>query len=233
MNAARRDDIPTIAPNIGSREYLQAGGIRATLLASTLIIQNTGIATTAANRDYSGRRGFTVGAGGFTIVQGSSNPVRIAINGRQVGERTPLGAPTIGGFVTGLDMISLIRIVSAGSQLSSVFQAPASGIPTAEQLALAPRLFDTTSTVNGCAITGGSGCRVVPNDPIRDILLADFGEGSIGNLLPLSLVQLREYVTPGDEPLIDEPVTGAGDDDLWSVDDTKAKCDPAKERCPA
>lgn len=213
--------------------YLQAGGIRATLLNSTLIIQNTGTATTNANRDYSGRRGFTVGAGGFTIVQAGDNPVRIAINGRQVGETTPLGAPTIGGFVTGLDMIPLIRIRGIDSQSSDVFQVSASGVLTSQQLALAPRLFDTTSTVNGCEITGASGCRVVPNDPIRDILQGDFGEGSVSNLLPLSLVQLREYVTPGDEPLIDEPVTGAGNDDLWSVDDTKAKCDPAKEKCPA
>ncbi|UVO53384.1 hypothetical protein [Sphingomonas sp. SUN039] len=213
--------------------YLQAGGIRATLLNSTLIIQNTGAATTAANRDYSGRRGYTVGTGGFTIVQGGSNPVRIAINGRQVGATTPLGAPTVGGFVTGLDDIPLIKIRSVDAQASDIFQVPASGVLTAEQLAAAPRLFDTTSTVNGCTITGGSGCRVVPNDPIRDILLGDFGEGSVGNLLPLALIQLKDYVTPGDEPLIDEPVTGAGNDDLWSVDDTKPKCDPAKEKCPA
>jgi hypothetical protein len=211
--------------------YLQANTIRATLLNSTLIIQNTGAATTTANRDYSGRRGFTVGAGGFTVVQGGTNPVRVAINGRQVGMTTPLGAPTVGGFVTGLDMIPLIKIVSVDPQAGSVFQVPPSGVLTAEQLAAAPRLFDTTSTVNGCAITGGSGCRVVPNDPIRDILLGDFGEGSVGNLLPLALIQLKDYVTPGDEPLIDEPVTGAGNDDLWSVDDTKPKCDPAKEVC--
>ena len=213
--------------------YLQAGGIRATLLNSTLIIQNTGSATTNANRDYAGRRGFTVGAGGFTVVQGGTNPVRIAINGRQVGATTPLGAPTVGRFVTGLDMIPLIKIRNFDASASDIFQVPPSGVLTSAQLAAAPRLFDTTSTVNGCAITGGSGCRVVPNDPIRDILLGDFGEGSVSNLLPLSLVQLREYVTPEDEPLIDEPVTGAGNDDLWSVDDTKPKCDPAKEKCPA
>ncbi len=219
------------APDDGG--YLQANAIRATLLNSTLIIQNTGAATTTANRDYSGRRGFTVGAGGFTVVQGGTNPVRIAINGRQVGATTPLGGPTIGGFVTGLDMIPLIKIVPLDLQAGAVFQVPASGVLTAAQLATAPRLFDTTSTVNGCAITGGSGCRVVPNDPIRDILQGDFGEGSVGNLLPLALIQLKDYVTPGDEPLIDEPVTGAGNDDLWSVDDTKPKCDPAKEKCPA
>ncbi len=213
--------------------YLQANAITATLLNSTLIIQNTGAATTTANRDYSGRRGFTVGAGGFTVVQGGTNPVRVAINGRQVGATTPLGAPTVGGFVTGLDMIPLIKIRNFDASANDIFQVPPSGVLTAAQLAAAPRLFDTTSTVNGCAITGGSGCRIVPNDPIRDILLGDFGEGSVSNLLPLSLVQLREYVTPEDEPLIDEPVTGAGNDDLWSVDDAKAKCDPAKEKCPS
>jgi hypothetical protein len=130
-------------------------------------------------------------------------------------------------------MIPLIKVAPLDPQAGTVFQVPASGVLTAEQLAAAPRLFDTTSTVNGCTITGGSGCRVVPNDPIRDILLGDFGEGSVGNLLPLALIQLKDYVTPGDEPLIDEPVTGAGNDDLWSVDDSKPKCDPAKEKCPA
>jgi hypothetical protein len=48
--------------------------------------------------------------------------------------------------------------------------------------------------------------------------------------LPVSILQLKDNSTAGDEPLIDEPVTGAGNDDLWSVDDS-ATCDPAKEAC--
>lgn len=210
--------------------YFQAGGIVATV-SRGIYVQNSGTAATNANRDYAGRRGFTVGSGGFTVVQATAAPVRIAINGRQIGDTTPFGVPTGGGFVTGLDLTPLIRFVpftiNAQPTLFTVGTTPLSA--TQQQQAAA--IFDPASTVNGCAIISAGTCRTTLNDPIRDILQGNFGEGSVGNLLPLTLVQLKEYVTPGDQPLIDEPVTGSGNDDLWSVDDTKPKCDPAKEVC--
>jgi hypothetical protein len=209
--------------------YLQAGGIRATLLNSTLIIQNTGAATTTGNRDYSGRRGFTVGAGGFTIVQGGSNPMRIAINGRLLGDTAPAGTPVTGGFVTGLDVTPLIRFIPFEAAQGAAFTVGTAGLTPAQQVQTA-RIFDITSTVNGCAIVSSGACRTTVNDPTRDVLGGDFGEGSLANLLPLSIISLKEYTAPGEDPLLDEPVTGAANDDLWSVDDN-SKCDPAKEVC--
>ena len=212
--------------------YFQAGGIIATV-SRGIYVQNSGTATTNANRDYAGRRGFTVGSGGFTVVQATATPVRIAINGRQVSDTTSFGAPTAGGFATGLDLTPLIRFVPFTINTQpTVFSVGTTPLSAAQQQQAAA-IFDTASTVNGCAIISAGTCRTTLNDPIRDILTGDFGERKISDLLPILLVQLKEYVTPGDQPLIDEPVTGAGNDDLWSVDDTKAKCDPAKEKCEA
>ncbi len=210
--------------------YLQAGTIRATLLNSTLIIQNTGAATSAGNKEFAGRRGFTVGAGGFTVIQGGTNPVRVAINGRQVSTT----ATATGGFTTGTNLIPLISFVP---QSGTPFTFPLNGA-TSTQIQAAATTFSPLSTVNGCTIISASSCGnavvvndpIGVNDPIRDVLAGDFGEKSVTNLLPISIIQLKDYSRAGDEPLIDEPVTGAGNDDLWSVDDSRA-CDPAKEAC--
>ena len=46
--------------------------------------------------------------------------------------------------------------------------------------------------------------------------------------LPTTLISLAEFERFGYEPLIDEPVTGAGNDDLWTQD-----CEPDESgSCP-
>lgn len=45
--------------------------------------------------------------------------------------------------------------------------------------------------------------------------------------LPVVQVELDEFQGFSYEPLVDEPVTGSGNDDLWARD-----CDPAREACP-
>ncbi len=207
--------------------YFQAGGIVVNV-AKGIYVQNSGISTTPGNTDFGARRGFTVGADGFTVVQATSSAVRVAINGRQVTSTTS-GTP--GSFVTGADLAPLIKFIPFGQQSGTPFTFPATGA-TAAQQQQAASLFDPLSTVNGCAIISSSSCGtpLVVNDPIRDIIAGDFGEAPVANLLPLTIVQLKEYASTGDEPLIDEPVTGAGNDDLWSVDDS-SRCDPASESC--
>jgi len=198
-------------PNDGG--WLQAGGITARLLNSTLIIQNTGVQS-ANPRNFADRRGFTVGAGGFTVVQAGTNPVRVAVNGRQIGTANSAGVPAIGGFVTGVQLIPNIRITGAQSGAG---------------------IYDPQSTVNGCLIANPAGCSAGdqtqdnPRDFIEDFDI--FDEGGFGNLLPPFLIELKDYTGFIDQPLIDEPVTGSANDDLWAVDDDR--CDPSKgDVCP-
>ena len=210
--------------------FFQAGGIIVTV-SKGVYVQNTGPSTTTGNRDFAMRRGFTVGANGFTIVQASSAPVRLAINGRQViTPASTTGSPTASGFTTGVDVAPLIKFVPFGQQSGTPFSVSATGA-TAAQQQQAATIFDPLSTVNGCSIVGASSCQNSPlNDPTRDVLEGKFGEKAVPRLLPLSIIQLKDYSAAGNEPLIDEPVTGAGNDDLWSVDDSKS-CDPVKQAC--
>jgi len=210
--------------------FFQAGGIIVTV-SKGVYVQNTGPSTTTGNQDFAMRRGFTVGATGLTIVQASSAPVRLAINGRQViTPASTTGSPTASGFTTGFDVVPLIKFVPFGQPSSTAFSVSATGA-TAVQQQQAATIFDPLSTVNGCSIIGASSCQNSPlNDPTRDVLEGKFGEKAVARLLPLSIIQLKDYSAAGNEPLIDEPVTGAGNDDLWSVDDSKS-CDPVKQAC--
>jgi filamentous hemagglutinin family protein len=203
--------------------YFAAGGIVATV-GNSIYIQNSGAATTAGNADYNGRRGFTVGSGGLTIVQANSAPIKIAVNGRQI---VPASAATGagGGTFTGLDMISRTAIVGPG-------QAAAS--------------YDPLSTINGCTVATGV-CGAVPPPPppppppVETVSVAptlsiarDTIEHAVeqfqaeGQLLPVALVQFQDFKGFIDQPLIDEPVTGAGNDDLYSLDDSQS-CAPGQK----
>ncbi len=178
--------------------YLQAGGIRATLLNSTLIIQNTGGNSISPVNKFDQRRGFTVGAGGFAVIQGGSNPVRVAVNGRFVNP--------VGGFITGLKALPLVGFTG---------------------------LFDPASTINGCAILNPASCSVsfdqigITRDTINRNTVTESGGGGV--VLPLALIQLKDVEALGYQPIIDDPVTGAGNDDLWAIDDDRDK----EEAAPA
>ncbi|MCX7863426.1 MAG: hypothetical protein N2423_00060, partial [Novosphingobium sp.] len=97
-----------------------------------------------------------------------------------------------GQRVTGLDTVPLITI---------------NGVPAA-----AGGRFDALSTINGCII--GANCRAEIGPPKRvDI------EGTIENAfdtpLSVTLIGIDEEEEDKLKPLIDEPVTGVGNDDLW------------------
>lgn len=132
------------------------------------------------------RRGFT--ANSINITTGTER-ARISINGRLTGSG--------GGFVTGADVIPQTTIEGS---------------------------FDPRSTINGCFIANPSVCGAVtgiddgltppPHDEIREPL--DPGETGTGSdLFPTIVVELKDFQPFGYPPLIDEPVTGAGNDDLW------------------
>ncbi|WP_126177071.1 beta strand repeat-containing protein [Tsuneonella rigui] len=86
-------------------------------------------------------------------------------------------------------------------------------------------------TINGCA--AGVNCGIpeytfggLSADELEQLLATadDPGKGTAGQ--PLQVEETRPLITP---PLVDEPITGVGNDDLWQV-----KCTPDGDKnCPA
>ncbi|KTE01030.1 beta strand repeat-containing protein, partial [Sphingopyxis sp. H115] len=167
-------------------------------------VQNSGAGT-----DFAQRRGLTFGAGGLDVL--TEGPSRIVINGVHLGPN---------GQVTGLDTIPLLTIAG---------EAPV------------PGSFDPRSTFNGCLIAATGSCNLptqVDNFPVQDVIeeevkTDDDGKGD-GNNLPQSLITMRDLDPLSGEPLLDDPVTGAGNDDLWTPEFDS--CDPGSASggtCPA
>ena len=149
-------------------------------------VQNSGAGT-----DYGERRGLTFGAGGLNVnTEGSGT--RLVINGVHLGSQGP---------VTGLDTIPLLTI--------------GGGAPTAGN-------FDELSTLNGCVIANSGACVVVviPNEsgfPVQDVIEEESNDDDgDGTSLPVPLITMRAIDPLTGEPLLDDPVTGAGNDDLWT-----------------
>lgn len=100
------------------------------------------------------------------------------------------------------------------------------GLDTARQISVLGA-YDPASTVNGCVF--GQDCGVPrglvapPRDIIRE-LIRPVGTSARG-LLDLPVVLFGEMPLFDSPPLIDEPVTGVGNDDLW-----RQRCD-AEEDC--
>jgi hypothetical protein len=167
-------------------------------------IQNTGTTPSSPRLGFDQRRGFTVGAGGLQVTLGGPS-ARIVISGRQV--------DPAGGFVTGLRTIPLVSFGGRTTGLSG--------------------LFDPGSTLNGCAILTPALCSVnfeqigITRDTINRN--GDPDAVGLGMPLPFGLIQLKDVEALGYEPIIDDPVTGAGNDDLWSVDDEQEEATPPAE----
>lgn len=162
---------------------------------NALYVQNSG-ANTAANKAFDARRGLTFGSGGLRIVTASPT-TRIAINGRQ--------QDGTAGFVTGL---ALIPIASFSGNAAN------------------PGGFASGSTINGCSILSPTSCTVsfIPNDSGRETIsrLHDSSVSGGNPLRILNLITLRETESIGFLPVIDDPVTGSANDDLWAIDDAQA-----------
>jgi hypothetical protein len=168
--------------------YLQAGTI-AVSIGSAFYVQNAGAST-----DNADRRGFTANQ---LLIDTTSPVTRIAINGVIVSSGPP---------VTGADTASLVSI---------------NGQP-----ATAAGQFDPRSTINGCII--GADCTIpqieVENPSSRDLLepatqgdkkgetQGDQAGQKVFTDQLVQLVQTQPLITP---PLVDEPITGVGNDDLW------------------
>ena len=165
---------------------LFARGIRADV-ANGFYVQNSGAGT-----DFAQRRGLTFGAGGLDVR--TQGPARIAINGVQIGANGP---------ITGIDAIPLLTINGSAPVVGS---------------------YDRRSTFNGCFIASPTACTTVTVDfennfPVQDVIDEevddDDGVGE-GNNFPQALITMRDLDPLTGEPLLDDPVTGAGNDDLWT-----------------
>ncbi|WP_332819249.1 beta strand repeat-containing protein [Sphingopyxis sp.] len=149
------------------------------------------VQNSGAGTDFGQRRGLTFGAGGLDVRTGG--PSRIVINGVQLGPS---------GQVTGLDTIPLLTIAGA---------APVAGS------------FDPRSTFNGCVIANTGACIAVTFEnsfPVQDVIEEEAdaeGDDGDGNSLPVPLITMRDLDPLSGEPLLDDPVTGAGNDDLWTT----------------
>jgi hypothetical protein len=139
---------------------------------------------------YGERRGLSFGAGGLDIR--TAGPSRIVVNGVQIGPN---------GQITGLDTIPLLTIGGA---------APV------------PGSYDPRSTFNGCIIANTGACLFLTlenNFPVQDVIEEEADtemEERMGNVPPTPLITMRDLDPLSGEPLLDDPVTGAGNDDLWT-----------------
>lgn len=161
------------------------GLIRTGTLDITTTTSNVFIQNTAPGTRFAERRGFTVDELLISDPAGTNQP--IVING------------IIGG-ATGVDAIPLAQISST---------------------------FDPGSTINGCLIANPAGCSEIPDNlgagsfPIQDLIddqLDDeeAGEPGLGSgLLETPLFELKDPLETSEDPLLDDPVTGAGNEDLW------------------
>ena len=192
--------------NLDEAGAIQAGGleVRAT---NGFFVQNSGV----ESRRLDDRRGFTVGTGGLTIRTGDAT-TRIVINGREMN-------PADGGFFTGIDLIPRVTITGLGT-----------GQGTGQGTGETSGAFDLRSTINGCLIANTAGCIIAPVFPVQDVIDDINDPGSV-TIDPIDspLIELRDFERFGFQPLIDEPVTGAGNDDLWSDECIK---DPKSQGCP-
>ncbi len=160
-------------------------------LDDSVYIQNSGAGTA-----FDDRRGITFGSGGLYI-NGPGNQDSLVINA--------VHRNANGGLVTGLSVIPLVNI-----------NAP-SGSTTVVQTG-----FNGQSTINGCVIANVTSCSVRFDSeslfPVQDVIEDEDGEGDEGDgtTLPTALITMRDLDPLTGEPLLDDPVTGAGNDDLWT-----------------
>ncbi|PQM26784.1 hypothetical protein CVO77_17495 [Sphingopyxis lindanitolerans] len=151
-------------------------------------VQNSGSGT-----DYAQRRGLTFGAGGLNVA--TEGNARIVINGVHLDPN---------GQVTGLDAIPLLTVNDGAVTVPS-------------------DLYDPRSTFNGCLIANTGACSVstviFDTFPVQDVIEEEVdsdGENGDGTSLPTALITMRDVDPLSGAPLLDDPVTGAGNDDLWT-----------------
>ncbi|SNS57732.1 beta strand repeat-containing protein [Sphingopyxis indica] len=154
---------------------------------SGFYVQNSGTGV-----DFDQRRGLTFGDGGFNVDTAGS-ATRLVLNGVYLGPQ---------GQVVGLDAIPLLTVNGSAATFGS---------------------FEARSRFNGCLIAApvlcGRGFDSIPIFPVQDVIEEEVGtdgKPDEGITLPTALIMIRDIDPPTGAPLLDDPVTGAGNDDLWT-----------------
>lgn len=176
---------------------VQANALEFNVGASTLFIQNSGLDSLPANR-----RGFL---GNSVAINGLSAGIApsFAINGAVAGPD--------GQLVTGYDTYASILVNGDPAGLGGS--------------------FNPLSSVNGCIV--GLDCVGLPTSfapPEETVDLLDGplnAGGGADAILNVPVVQFGDQPLLDSPPLIDEPVTGVGNDDLW-----ERQCPVERKICP-
>ncbi|MEQ1688060.1 MAG: hypothetical protein ABL874_05760, partial [Sphingopyxis sp.] len=191
---ASASDIAAINTRLGRNDGItsQDGALAAATLnldaSNGLYIQNSG----ASDRN-SDRRGFSTNT---LNIETEGTSTRIVINGQV--------ANAAGLFQTGVDAIRPTMI---------------NGVPAA-----AGGAFAQGSTINGCQIANPAGCNASFDFDPRDIIHSSFSSTRrdrrhVRSRILLGLgrmaIHIRDVDQVTDQPLLDEPITGSGNDDLW------------------
>jgi hypothetical protein len=224
----------------GSVRLLEGSGHASTLtIATGDLLALTGTARTA----ISGMDGNAINTrlaqndgvtDGRTLLEAGA--ISIAASGRVLIQNTALGQTFDArrGFVADSFAISTTEtplIVINGTV------AGQTGL-TALKAVTVTGTFDQLSTINGCRLITAT-CGTPQFDPIQDVIEEEVGRGSnldsgdaIGEGM---LIQINRFEPTGFEAVIDEPVTGSGNDDFLvpeagagdqqCEDDDKTKCD--------
>ncbi|WP_340266027.1 histidine kinase [Sphingobium mellinum] len=93
----------------------------------------------------------------------------------------------------------------------------ATGLSTIPLVAISGS-YAAGSKINGCFIAGAGACTASGAESHDNFQGRLDPTAFIPRIFPLALVQLRDIIAQGYPPLIDEPVTGAGNEDLWESD---------------
>lgn len=193
--------LPAASARLDSNEGAvnTAGAIQANALQFNVAASTLYIQNSGIDTQFANRRGFTANSLSINGLAGSQPS--FAINGVLVG---PDGELLVGPATYDSIVVNGVPVALGGP-------------------------FNPLSTVNGCAV--GLDCSVPtgviapPHGTIED-LVKIFTTGSGDDTrLNLPIVQFGNTPLLNSPPLIDEPVTGVGNDDLWQKD-----C-PADKEC--
>ncbi|MCP5396583.1 MAG: hypothetical protein H6918_07610 [Sphingomonadaceae bacterium] len=204
LGAADIDSRLADSEGIDNPDGLLRAGTGDIVVSQSFLVQNT-----APGTDFADRRGFTFDSllvQSNTAATGAS--IVVVINGIVNGQ-------------TGVDAIAVTDFTGA--------------------------TLDALSTLNGCLIADPSSCVTTttpnddsPGDPLQDLIEDQFDddpgqddrtEQGFGDKFDTMLIELRDPTDYDEEPLIDDPVTGAGNEDLWSGGEEE--CEEGDETCPA
>lgn len=166
-------------------------------------VQNVGASTA-----HDDRRGLLASTSTLEILTGSDN-ARIVINGQLLPGETPT-MPLSGKSVAPSTVINGIRGTTSGR-------------------------FHRASTINGCLIANPQGCGVAVDEPAEpgipnaDVITAVLDPDPITRFIPppveTDTITLQESEPmPSYAPLIDDPVTGVGNEDLWQCANGQSGC---------